>query len=66
MTMEDDPEYRNGKSGQEERSANTNEVVRPFDTSELGKIPDPTDEDPPYRDWWVMKEHPGRPEPSPS
>jgi hypothetical protein len=26
----------------------------PFDTSELDSIPRTTDEDPPYRDWWVV------------
>jgi hypothetical protein len=26
----------------------------PFDTSDLNQIPAPTEEDPPYRDWWVV------------
>lgn len=29
-------------------------VVRPFDTRELDKLPQPTDDDPPYRPWWVV------------
>jgi hypothetical protein len=28
----------------------------PFDSSELNNIPRPTDEDPPYRNWWVVTE----------
>ncbi|EJW10040.1 hypothetical protein A33M_0659 [Rhodovulum sp. PH10] len=27
---------------------------RPFDDSELDKLPQPTDDDPPYRPWWVV------------
>jgi hypothetical protein len=26
----------------------------PFDTSDLGNIPQATDDDPPYRSWWVV------------
>ncbi|MDC7786756.1 hypothetical protein PQJ75_08475 [Rhodoplanes sp. TEM] len=29
-------------------------VARPFDTRELDKLPQPTDDDPPYRPWWVV------------
>jgi hypothetical protein len=29
---------------------------RPFDNSELGRIPRPTPDDPPYREWWVLDE----------
>jgi hypothetical protein len=28
--------------------------ARPFDLSELDKLPQPTDDDPPYRSWWVV------------
>jgi hypothetical protein len=27
---------------------------RPFDTSELNSIPPVTEDDPPYRNWWVI------------
>jgi hypothetical protein len=27
---------------------------RPYDTTELDKVPRPTDDDPPYRSWWVL------------
>ena len=27
---------------------------RPLDASELNKLPQPTDKDPPYRSWWVL------------
>jgi hypothetical protein len=27
---------------------------RPFDTRELDSLPQPTDDDPPYRPWWVV------------
>jgi hypothetical protein len=26
----------------------------PYDANELDKVPRPTDDDPPYRSWWVM------------
>ncbi|MFZ5689907.1 MAG: hypothetical protein ACOY5F_01495 [Pseudomonadota bacterium] len=26
----------------------------PFDSSDLNRIPPTTDQDPPYRDWWVV------------
>lgn len=32
----------------------TRPVARPFDLSELDKLPRPTDDDPPYRPWWVV------------
>jgi len=34
--------------------ADGDDIRRPYDTSELDKVPHPTDEDPPYRTWWVM------------
>jgi len=27
---------------------------RPYDSGDLDKVPRPTDEDPPYRSWWVI------------
>lgn len=32
----------------------TGEVKRPFDTSGMNWVPDPEQDDPPYRDWWVV------------
>lgn len=29
----------------------------PFDISDLDRIPETTDEDPPYRNWWVIDGH---------
>ena len=29
-------------------------VAQPFDLRELDNLPKPTDEDPPYRPWWVV------------
>ncbi|MFD2184235.1 hypothetical protein [Rhodoplanes azumiensis] len=29
-------------------------VVKPFDPDELDRLPQPTDDDPPYRPWWVV------------
>jgi len=29
-------------------------VAQPFELSELDRLPQPTDEDPPYRPWWVV------------
>ena len=29
-------------------------VAQPFDLSELDLLPQPTDDDPPYRPWWVV------------
>lgn len=45
-----DPETR-------ERSQERREVdpcSRPFDNSDLSKIPHATSDDPPYRNWWVV------------
>jgi hypothetical protein len=27
---------------------------RPYDSGDLDKVPRPTDDDPPYRSWWVF------------
>ena len=35
------------------RKANSS-VHRPFDTRELEHLPMPTEQDPPYRPWWVV------------
>jgi hypothetical protein len=38
-----------GRSG-----AGRDDLRRPYDTSDLDKMPRPTEEDPPYRSWWVL------------
>jgi hypothetical protein len=30
-------------------------IKRPFDTSEVSWVPGHDDDDPPYRDWWVIE-----------
>ena len=42
------------KQGQADCEKPEHEILRPFDTSELDKLPQPTKEDPPYRPWWVV------------
>jgi hypothetical protein len=40
-----------------QRNTESNENTRmPFDTSGLYRIPTATDDDPPYRNWWVEDE----------
>jgi hypothetical protein len=29
-------------------------ATRPYDTGDLDKVPRPSDDDPPYRSWWVI------------
>jgi hypothetical protein len=46
---------------QERRDPNERRERRvPFDSSDLNNIPQTTDEDPPYRNWWVVTEPGGR------
>ncbi len=33
----------------------TPDFLRPFDTRELDTLPQPRDDDPPYRPWWVVE-----------
>ena len=41
----------------ERRDQNEHREQRaPFDSSDLNNIPRTTDEDPPYRNWWVLTE----------
>lgn len=50
-----DPET--SEQPREPRDPNPREYSRtPFDTSDLNDIPRTTDEDPPYRNWWVVIE----------
>jgi hypothetical protein len=32
-----------------------NDILRPFDPREFDKLPLATDQDPPYRPWWVIE-----------
>lgn len=67
MQICDDPENRNRQrdepSEHEDRGGEF--VPRPFDSSELGNIPTTGDDDPPYRDWWVVEGQSAHGEPSP-
>ncbi len=52
MSEPQDPEKQRagdgGNAGIEQTSR------QPFDTSDLQRIPTARQDDPPYRDWWVM------------
>lgn len=50
MTDPETPEQQQS----ERHDSGQNRDRTPFDTSDLSQIPGPTDEDPPYRDWWVV------------
>lgn len=45
----DQPQERHQQTERSERRA-------PFDSSELNNIPRTTEEDPPYRNWWVVND----------
>ena len=34
------------------------QTKRPFDTADLGRVPRPREDDPPYRPWWVIDNGP--------
>jgi hypothetical protein len=36
-------------------SGDQRNVRRPFDSSEIDRLPQPTEEDPPYRPWWIVE-----------
>jgi hypothetical protein len=48
-----DPETR--EQSHERHTENRDQRV-PFDSSDLNNIPRTTDEDPPYRNWWVVND----------
>lgn len=48
-----DPEIPE-RSQDERRENEPRSGRRPFDISDLNTIPSTTDEDPPYRNWWVV------------
>lgn len=51
-----DPETPEPTSEQQNRS---DERRAPFDSSDLVNIPPTTDDDPPYRNWWVVNDTDG-------
>jgi hypothetical protein len=51
-TPEQPPQRRDHDERREPRA--------PFDSSDLNNIPQTTDEDPPYRNWWVVSEPDGQ------
>lgn len=55
LTMSDPENEERQRPSQQvpEQSRNTR---MPFDTSELDRIPQTTEDDPPYRNWWVGEE----------
>jgi hypothetical protein len=52
------PKERNGRDGRRpvRPSGDLAPVPgrRPFDGTELARVPRPRDDDPPYRSWWVI------------
>ena len=38
----------------EQGDAGSNDARRPFDERAFERLPKPTNQDPPYRDWWVV------------
>ena len=50
-----DPEISEQAKEEPREKAADRDARPPFDTSDLDAIPQPTDEDPPYRQWWVVE-----------
>jgi hypothetical protein len=51
-----DPEpSENRKNGEQSSSDRSHPQRQPFDTTDLARIPAPTADDPPYRNWWVVE-----------
>jgi len=50
------PMDREQKNGGNEPSTRSDSAGggRPYDSAGLEKVPRPTDDDPPYRPWWVL------------
>jgi len=48
-----DREQKNGGNEPSTRSDSAG-GGRPYDSAGLEKVPRPTDDDPPYRPWWVL------------
>lgn len=47
--MSNDPDSSQHRSERNEQRSQR----RPYDSSEIEKLPRPTDSDPPYRSWWL-------------
>ena len=52
MTPDHEQKTHNDSPGQSD--AGRDDIRRPYDTGELERVPRPTDDDPPYRSWWVL------------
>jgi len=52
--MERDELRVHGRTAAVAIAAKPTPVPRPFDRRELDCVPKPTDQDPPYRPWWVV------------
>jgi hypothetical protein len=44
----------NKKHQSSERSNEQRNVRRPFDSREIDRLPQATEDDPPYRPWWTV------------
>jgi hypothetical protein len=56
MREPETPEQPSERRHQNEQT----EKRAPFDSSDLNQIPPTTDEDPPYRSWWVVTDRDGQ------
>jgi hypothetical protein len=65
MQICDDPDNRDRQRDEQSERSGSERAPRPFDSSELGNIPTIGDDDPPYRDWWVVESQSADGEPSP-
>jgi hypothetical protein len=52
--MTSEPKKKQGESQSPGPRKPTGSKGRPFDTRELERLPMPTEQDPPYRSWWVV------------
>src|SRR5262245_33165603 len=51
---QDDDSRRSGADYDDSRRLDDSGTDRPYDSSDLDKVPRPTNDDPPYRSWWVI------------
>ena len=52
--MTSEPKKKQGELQSPGPRKPTGSKARPFDTGELERLPMPTEQDPPYRSWWVV------------
>jgi len=52
--MRPDDEHHNTDDKSDRQEGEQESVRRPYDANDLDKLPRPSDEDPPYRGWWVV------------